>query len=51
MKCVQISACYLETQNETNLPFYEKHGFKVCEQKEVFKNAVSTWAMLRQPQR
>jgi ribosomal protein S18 acetylase RimI-like enzyme len=43
--------CYLETQNEKNLPFYEKHGFKVCEQKEVFKNAVSTWAMLRQPQK
>jgi ribosomal protein S18 acetylase RimI-like enzyme len=43
--------CYLETQNEKNLPFYEKHGFKVSEQKEVFKNAVTTWAMLRQPQR
>jgi ribosomal protein S18 acetylase RimI-like enzyme len=43
--------CYLETQNEKNLHFYEKHGFEVCEHKEVFKNAVNTWAMLRQPQR
>jgi ribosomal protein S18 acetylase RimI-like enzyme len=42
--------CYLETQNPKNLPFYEKHGFTVSEQKEVFKNAVTTWAMLRQPQ-
>jgi ribosomal protein S18 acetylase RimI-like enzyme len=42
--------CYLETQNPRNLPFYEKHGFKVSEQREVFKDAVTTWAMLRQPQ-
>lgn len=42
--------CYLETQNPKNLPFYEKHGFNVCEQREVFKDAVTTWAMLRQPQ-
>jgi ribosomal protein S18 acetylase RimI-like enzyme len=43
--------CYLETQNRKNLPFYEQHGFQVSEQKEVFKNAVTTWAMLRQPLR
>jgi ribosomal protein S18 acetylase RimI-like enzyme len=42
--------CYLETQNPKNLPFYEKQGFQVSEQKEIFKDAVTTWAMLRQPQ-
>jgi ribosomal protein S18 acetylase RimI-like enzyme len=45
------TACYLETQNRENLPFYEKHGFQVSQQQEVFKNAVTTWAMLRQPRR
>jgi ribosomal protein S18 acetylase RimI-like enzyme len=43
--------CYLETQNPANLPFYEKHGFEVRQEQEVFKNAVTTWAMLRQPHR
>ncbi len=43
--------CYLETQNDKNLPFYEKQGFKVMEAKEIGKGAVTTWAMLREPER
>jgi ribosomal protein S18 acetylase RimI-like enzyme len=44
-------SCYLETQNEKNLPFYEKHGFKVMETKEIVKGAVTCWAMRREPAR
>jgi len=42
--------CYLETQNEKNVGFYEKHGFNVARRGEVVKEAVTSWAMLREPQ-
>ena len=41
--------CYLETTNEKNVPFYEKHGFKVVCEGNVPRHALHIWAMLREP--
>ena len=41
--------CYLETQNERNLPFYERHGFEVVSDGEVPKHGLRVWAMVRDP--
>jgi ribosomal protein S18 acetylase RimI-like enzyme len=41
--------CYLETQNESNLPFYQKHGFTVASDGVVPKSNLRVWAMVRQP--
>ncbi len=41
--------CYLETTNEKNVPFYEKHGFKVVSEGNVPRHALHIWAMLREP--
>jgi ribosomal protein S18 acetylase RimI-like enzyme len=42
--------CYLETEGERNVRFYEKHGFKVAEQGRVPKLGVQVWAMRREPE-
>jgi ribosomal protein S18 acetylase RimI-like enzyme len=39
--------CYLETENETNVPFYRKHGFEVVSDGEVPKRGLRVWAMVR----
>jgi hypothetical protein len=41
--------CYLETENERNLPFYERHGFEVVSDGEVPKRGLRVWAMVREP--
>lgn len=41
--------CYLETQYEKNLPFYEKHGFEVVQEGTVPNSGPRIWAMIRQP--
>jgi GNAT superfamily N-acetyltransferase len=41
--------CYLETENERNLPFYERHGFEVVSDGEVPKRGLRVWAMVRNP--
>ncbi len=41
--------CYLETTNERNVPFYEKHGFNVVSDGEVPRHGLHVWAMLREP--
>ncbi len=41
--------CYLETQNERNLPFYERHGFEVASDGEVPRRGLRVWAMVRGP--
>ena len=41
--------CYLETMNEANVPFYQKHGFKVVSEGEVPRHRLRVWAMLREP--
>jgi ribosomal protein S18 acetylase RimI-like enzyme len=43
--------CYLETTNEQNVPFYEKHGFKVVSEGAVPGHGLRAWAMLRDPGR
>jgi len=41
--------CYLETVNEKNLPFYQKHGFKVAVEGQVPRGGPYLWAMVRAP--
>lgn len=41
--------CYLETMNEVNVPFYQKHGFKVVSEGEVPRRGLRVWSMLREP--
>ncbi len=41
--------CYLETMNERNVPFYEKHGFRVVSDGAVPVHKLRVWAMLREP--
>jgi ribosomal protein S18 acetylase RimI-like enzyme len=41
--------CYLETHNESNVHFYERHGFKVVSKGKVPKHSLQVWAMLREP--
>ena len=40
--------CYLETQNEKNVPLYERYGFQVVEEGRIPTTELSNWAMLRQ---
>jgi GNAT superfamily N-acetyltransferase len=40
--------CYLETQNSSNLPFYQKHGFEVASDGKT-SGGLQVWAMLRKP--
>lgn len=39
-------ACYLETQNRANLPFYTKHGFEVASDGKS-PGGLQVWAMVR----
>ena len=39
---------YLESSNEANIPFYQRHGFKVLDQLEV-PSGPKLWPMLREP--
>jgi ribosomal protein S18 acetylase RimI-like enzyme len=45
----QALGCYLETNNEKNLPFYAHHGFGIVNHGHATPAAPSTWAMLRNP--
>ncbi len=42
-------ACFLETQTEDNVRFYERQGFEVANAGEVPGTGMKMWAMLRQP--
>ncbi len=42
-------ACYLETNNEMNLPFYERHGFNVAGHRQASPLSPHTWGMRRDP--
>ncbi len=42
-------ACYLETNNEVNLHFYEQNGFKVMGQEQATPESPYNWAMIRKP--
>jgi hypothetical protein len=41
--------CYLETFNERNLPFYERHGFRIAGSGNIPGGGPDFWAMLRAP--
>ncbi len=43
------TACHLETENETNLAFYEKRGFRVVAEGRVPGLDLPTWSMTREP--
>ena len=43
--------CYLDTQTESNVRLYEKHGFVVASEGEVPGHPMRIWAMVRQPRR
>ena len=41
--------CYLESLNERNLSFYERHGFEVATHRQIPKEGPQVWTMLREP--
>lgn len=41
---------YLESSKERNIPFYERHGFRVTEQVTLPKGGPDAWLMWRDPQ-
>jgi GNAT superfamily N-acetyltransferase len=41
--------CYLETMKEVNLLFYDKHGFKIVQAKQLPDDGPFTWFLLRKP--
>jgi len=41
--------CYLETHDESNLPFYKNNGFEIVHEGVIRKNGPKIWAMLRPP--
>lgn len=41
--------CYLETSNESNVAFYQKHGFTVVSEGAVPKSNLRAWAMVKKP--
>jgi ribosomal protein S18 acetylase RimI-like enzyme len=41
---------YLESTKERNVPFYERHGFRVVEEFSVPEGGPRMWAMWREPQ-
>ncbi len=45
----QALACYLETNNESNLPFYQHYGFTLAGHVQSRQNDPHTWAMRREP--
>ena len=40
---------YLETQKESNVPFYCRHGFEVIGTKQLSNGAPNMWLMWREP--
>jgi ribosomal protein S18 acetylase RimI-like enzyme len=43
--------CYLETQTEQNVAFYQKRGFEVATEGLVPGQEIRIWTMLREPRR
>lgn len=40
--------CYLETQDEQNVPLYQHFGFKVVNKSTIPETKLTNWAMLRE---
>jgi ribosomal protein S18 acetylase RimI-like enzyme len=45
----QSQACYLDTNNEANLSFYERFGFRLAGIAQSILGSPNTWGLLRQP--
>jgi GNAT superfamily N-acetyltransferase len=43
--------CYLETQRERNVPFYQAHGFEVAVETDIPDGGPHMWLMARSPRR
>ena len=41
--------CYLDTNKESNVSYYQNFGFKVLKQFEIEKTGILNWSMLRDP--
>lgn len=41
--------CYLETNKTRNVPFYQRHGFEVCEEGEMPAGGPHYWTLKRAP--
>lgn len=41
--------CYLETERERNVPFYNRHGFEVVDEVDLPKSGPHIWTMRREP--
>ncbi len=41
--------CFLDTNNDKNLPFYERNGFAVLNHGQASQTSPYTWIMLREP--
>jgi len=41
--------CYLETETESNVAFYEKRGFTVATAEDVPNHNLKLWTMIREP--
>lgn len=41
--------CYLETENPRNVPFYQKHGFRLVREVAIPKSDVRIYALLWEP--
>ncbi len=41
--------CMLESGNERNLPFYQRHGFEVAAHHQIPKGGPEVWVMVREP--
>jgi len=39
--------CYLETANDRNLPFYQRHGFEVGGEHRAHSDGMTIWTMIR----
>ncbi len=42
--------CYLETEDEKNVPLYEHFGFRIVEKSAIPETKLTSWAMLRKVQ-
>jgi len=40
--------CYLDTEEEENVPLYQRYGFRVVEELIIPDTDIRLWAMLRE---
>ena len=45
----ESQACYLDTNNELNIQFYERFGFRLAGTAHAIQSGPKTWGMLREP--